>query len=132
MPLTLEQAERMLQSARAKAQEMGIPFSIGVVDSRGDPIAMVRMDGARWHTAGLCLGKAFASATWGRPSGEPEEWADHPVFRSLMMMQGGRILASKGALPVLQGKDILGAIGVAGSSGEHDEEVAQAGLDTLS
>ncbi len=132
MALTLAQAERMVQSAKAKAMEMGIKISIAVVDSRGDLVAMVRLDGARWYTAEVCRGKAFASATWGRPSGDLMERADHPVFRSIGIMQDGRIIPAKGALPVLQGDEILGAIGVSGGIPEQDEEVAQAGLDALS
>ena len=131
MPLTLQQAERMLQAAKAKALEMGIKVSIGVVDSRGDLMAMVRLDGARWYTPEVCRGKAFASATWGQPSSELMERADHPVFRGISMMQSGRLIPAKGALPILEGGEILGAIGVSGGTADQDVEVAQAGLDAL-
>lgn len=132
MPLTISQTEPMIQAAKAKALELGTNVSIAVVDSRGDLLAMLRLDNARWYTADVCRGKAFASATWGRPSEDLQERADHPVFRSVSMMQGGRIIPAKGALPISQDGQVVGAIGVSGGAPEQDVEIAQAGLDTLS
>jgi uncharacterized protein GlcG (DUF336 family) len=132
MPLTISQTEPMIQAAKAKALELGANVSIAVVDGRGDLLVMLRLDNARWYTADVCRGKAFASATWGRPSEDLQERADHPVFRSVSMMQGGRIIPAKGALPISQDGQVVGAIGVSGGAPEQDVEIAQAGLDTLS
>lgn len=132
MSLTISQTEPMIQAAKAKALELGANVSIAVVDGRGDLLAMLRLDSARWYTADVCRGKAFASATWGRPSEDLQERADHPVFRSVSMMQGGRIIPAKGALPISQDNQVVGAIGVSGGTPDQDVEIAQAGLDTLS
>lgn len=131
MPITLTQAERALQAAKTKAAQLGIRVSIAVVDARGDLLTMARLDGARWYTTDVCRGKAFASATFGQPSGELAARADSPVFRSLVTMQGGRIIPAKGALPIRQGEELVGAIGVSGGTADQDEEVAQAGVNTL-
>ena len=132
MPLTISQTEPMIQAAKTKALELGANVSIAVVDGRGDLLTMLRLDNARWYTADVCRGKAFASATWGRPSEDLQERADHPVFRSVSMMQGGKIIPAKGALPISQDGQVVGAIGVSGGAPEQDVEIAQAGLDTLS
>ena len=132
MALTLEQAERMLQAAKSKALQMGVRVAIAVVDARGDLWAMVRLDGSRWTTSEVCQGKAFASATFGRPSGELAERANSPVLRAVSMMQGGRIIPAQGAVPIIQGGEVIGGIGVSGAASHEDEEIARAGLDALS
>lgn len=128
MPMTTGQAETALQAAKAKALEMGVKVAIAVVDARGDLWAMVRMDGSRWTTSEVCRGKAFASATFGRPSGELAERADSPVFRAVSMMQGGRIIPAQGAVPIMQDGEVVGAIGVSGAASHEDEEIASAGV----
>jgi len=45
MYLTSIEAQKMLQAAQAKAQQMGVKVSISVVDGRGDLLTMVRPDG---------------------------------------------------------------------------------------
>src|SRR5688572_6193434 len=52
MYLTSSEAQKMLQAAQAKAQQMGVKASISVVDGRGDLLTMVRLDGVSWRTAG--------------------------------------------------------------------------------
>ena len=64
MYLTSSEAQKMLQAAQAKAQQMGVKVSISVVDGRGDLLTMVRLDGVSWRTAGISKGKAYASANF--------------------------------------------------------------------
>jgi uncharacterized protein GlcG (DUF336 family) len=122
----------MIQAAKNKSLELGVNVSISIVDGRGDLLAMLRLDNARWYTVDVSRGKAFASASFGRPSTDLQDRADSPVFRSISLMQGGRIIPSKGALPISQDDQVVGAIGVSGGTADQDEEIAQAGLDTLS
>ncbi len=132
MSLTISQTEPMIQAAKNKSLELGVNVSISIVDGRGDLLAMLRLDNARWYTVDVSRGKAFASASFGRPSADLQDRADSPVFRSISLMQGGRIIPSKGALPISQDDQVVGAIGVSGGTADQDEEIAQAGLDTLS
>ncbi len=131
MAITLAQAERIIRAGKAKAKELNIKVSISVVDPRGDLVAMVRNDGARWTTGDVSRGKAFASATFGVPSGEMAQRADSPVFRSLVAMQGGHIIPGQGALPVTKGGQVIGAVGVSGGTAQQDEDVARAGISSL-
>jgi glc operon protein GlcG len=131
MPITLAEAERVLQAAKKKAQEMGLRVAISVVDPRGDLLAMVRLDGAMWRTAPVSRGKAFASVAFGVPSGELTARADNPVMRSLMLMEDGNIIPQQGAVPIMRAGELLGAIGVSGARSDEDEEIARAGLQAL-
>ena len=131
MVISLTEAETVLQAARSEAQRMGIVMSIAVVDPRGDPIAALRMDGTRYITYNVACGKAFAAAIFGRPSGEMAERADLPVFRSVVLMEGGRIIPGQGGVPIKRGDEIIGAVGASGGSGQEDEDVSKAGVAAL-
>lgn len=131
MTMTNAIAERVLQAARAKAVAMNLGVAIAVVDTRGDLWAMTRLDGARWTVSEVCQGKAFASATFGRPSGELTQNADSPVMRSIFTTQGGRFIPQQGAVPLVLDGQVIGAVGVSGARSNEDEECAAAGAAAL-
>ena len=62
MSLTLDEANRILAGALAKARELNIKVSAAVCDGGGRLIALQRMDNAIWASAYGCQGKAVASA----------------------------------------------------------------------
>jgi glc operon protein GlcG len=92
MGLTLEEANRILRGALAKAQELNIKISAAVCDGGGRPVAFQRMDNAKWASAYSSQGKAVASVAFGRPSGEMAERADQPTPRG----RGARNVSSTG------------------------------------
>ncbi|MEX2598092.1 MAG: heme-binding protein [Dehalococcoidia bacterium] len=130
-PLTLDEAGTMMQAARTKAEEMGIKVAIAVLDTRGDLIALSRMDGALWRSVPISQGKAAAAAAWDTPSSELAERWDQPVVRAFAMMEQGRLIPWPGGLPVRRDGVMVGAIGVSGAKAPEDEVVAQAGLDAF-
>ena len=131
MALTLVEIERMLQAAKKKALDMGVIVGISIVDARGDLLAALRLDGALWRTMLVSRGKAYASVAFGVASAELMERANNPVMRALMLMEEGQIIPQQGAVPIKQGSELLGAIGVSGARSEEDEEVARAGVSAL-
>ena len=131
MPLTLKEAQKMMQAAEACANQLGIKVSISIVDGRGDLVAAARMDGARFFTTDVARGKAMASAIFGQPSAAFAERASMPVFQSLNLMHQGKFVFFQGALPIARSGETLGAIGVSGGTAQQDEDVAKAGLSAL-
>ena len=129
MSITLEDANRMIQAALAKASEIDVKVSIAVCDGGGNLIAFGRMDGASSISAVVAQGKAAASAGFGRPSGALQ--ADSPVIQAVIAAMGGRMLPAQGAVPVVQDGSLAGAIGGSGATAEQDEECARAGLAAL-
>ena len=129
MSVTLAEAVMIVDGARGKATELGIPMSIAVVDPHGDLVAFQRMDGSTLRSGFVSQGKAVASAHFGRPSGEVN--SDSPIARSLNLALGGRFIPHQGALPIMDGQEVRGAVGVSGGPSQQDEEVAKAGLDAL-
>ncbi len=126
MSINLEEAEKVVAAGKAEAERMGLAVSVTVVDARGDFKAGIRMDGVGWFTSDVSRAKAFASANFGVPSGDLTDRADIPVFRSLVVMQGGHLVLGQGAVPLMRGDQVVGAVGVSGATAQQDEDIAKA------
>ena len=129
MALTLAEANQMIQKAVAKADELGVKVSIAVCDPGGNLLAFNRMEGASAVSATVALGKAAASAGFGRASGALP--ADSPVIQAVIATLGGGMLPAQGAVPVHKDGELVGAIGGSGATAQQDEDCAQAGLAGL-
>jgi glc operon protein GlcG len=129
MALTLADAHRMIQAAIAKAEELQVKLSVAVCDPGGHLLAFSRMNGAIVVSATVAQGKAAASAGFGRASGALA--ADSPVIQAVITAMGGRMLPAKGAVPVYQAEELVGAIGASGATADQDEQCAQAGAAAL-
>ncbi len=131
MGLTLAEANRIVAGAIAKAEDLGIKVNVSVCDAGGRLKAFGRMDGAIWGGAYGSQGKAVASAGFGRPSGDLQERAASPIISGIVAAEGGHMIASLGAVPILRGGEVIGACGVGGGTGEEDEECASTGVAKL-
>jgi glc operon protein GlcG len=122
----------MVQAAIAKAEELNIRISVAVVDEGGRLIAFNRMDGAIWAGVYGSQGKAIAAVAFGRPSGVLQERADSPIIRGIGAAEGGHMIPSQGAVPVMRDGVPIGACGVGGGTSQEDEDCAQAAVDAIS
>ena len=127
MSITLDEANRALDAAIAKATEQGTKMNIAVVDAGGRLVAFKRMDGAIWAGVYGSQGKAIASAAFGRDSGVMQERAGSPIIQGIMVAEGGHMIPSQGAVPITRNGVVIGAIGCGGGTGQEDEDCARAG-----
>src|SRR6266849_498066 len=131
MSLTLEDANRIVGGAVAKARALNIKVSAAVCDAGGRLIALQRMDNAIWASAYGCQGKAVASAAFGRTSGEMAARADQPTPRGIAAASGGEMIMGQGAVPIIRNGVVEGACGVGGGTSQEDEDCARAGVAKL-
>jgi len=131
MALTLAEANQIVQAAIAKAREMNIRVSVAVCDSGGRLLAFNRMDGAIWGSIYGSQGKAIASAGFARPSGELAERAGTPIIQGIAAAEGGHMIPSQGAMPIIRNGVLEGACGVGGGTSQQDEDVARAAVAKL-
>ena len=131
MPLTLEEANRVIAGALAKAAELNIKVTAAVCDAGGRLIALQRMDNAIWAGVYGSQGKAVASAAFGRASGELTPRADHPTPRGIATAEGGHMIMGQGAVPIIRNGVVEGACGVGGGTSQEDEDCARAGIAKL-
>ena len=128
MSLSLAEANKAIEGAIAKAEELNIRISVAVCDAGGRLVAFSRMDGTVWGSVYGSQGKAVASAGFGRASGLLQGRADTPIIRGIVGAEGGHMIPSQGAVPISRDGVVVGACGVGGGTGEEDEECAQAGV----
>lgn len=125
--LSLSDARKMVDAARAEAEQRKWNVSIAVVDEGGFLLALERMDGAPLQSPEIATRKAWTSAMVRLPTKAVEEMVkERPAlvaFPGQLRVQGG--------LPVLVEGDCLGAVGVSGVASHEDEQVARAGIAAL-
>ncbi|MQG27531.1 MAG: heme-binding protein [SAR202 cluster bacterium] len=131
MAITLDEANKMVAGAIAKAKELNIRINVAVCDAGGRLLAFNRMDGAIWGGAYGSQGKAIASAAFGRSSGELQERAESPIIKGILGAEGGHGIPSQGGMPVIRDGMVDGAVGVGGGTSQEDEDCAKAGIATL-
>ena len=131
MSLTLEEANRIVAGAVAKAQQLNIRVSAAVVDDGGRLVAFQRMDGAFFAGVYGSQGKAVASAAFARPSGVMQERATQPTPAGIREAEGGHMIMGQGAVPLFRNGVLVGACGVGGGTSQEDEDCAKAGADAL-
>ncbi len=129
--MTLEEANRIVEGAIAKAKELNIRVSVAVCDAGGRLVAFQRMTNAIWASAYGSQGKAIASAAFGRPSGVLAERAHQPTPAGIAAAEGGHMIMGQGAVPIIRNGVIEGACGVGGGTAQQDEDCAAAGVAKL-
>jgi uncharacterized protein GlcG (DUF336 family) len=130
--LTLAEARRVLQAALGKAEAIGQPMNVAVVDDGGHLLAFARQDGAILASVDIATGKARTAALMKMSTAELGKAAapGAPLY-GIEVTNGGLVIFG-GGIP-LAGKrgDVVGAIGVSAGSVEQDVAVAQAGADAF-
>ena len=129
--LTLAEAQKIIDVAHKAAAEMNLRLSIAVVDARGDLIALGRMPGAGAGTTDRAIGKAMMSAIYGQPSAALVGRGTNPATQGLNEASGGRLRFLQGAVPIIRGGYVVGAVAGSGATGQQDEQMAAAGLAGL-
>ena len=79
--LSLQDAKRMLAAGEAKADQMGIPYNIAVVDAGGYLLAFSRQDCALIGSIDLAVQKAFTARLFDILTGFSASWLN-PENRS--------------------------------------------------
>lgn len=135
-PLTGAEAQRMVDAAVSKAEELGCPtMTVAVLDAGGHPLAIGRMDD-RWFEVDFAVAKAFAAIALREDTSKTGALLDSsPLWRTLPNLLDRRGSFGLGGLVVRRGPDdddIVGAIGAVGGNGEEGESVARAGAEVIS
>src|SRR5262245_63191943 len=130
MSIRLAEARALVAAAQRKAIAIGKPVTIVVVDSGGFAVVSERMDGARPLTPSIAIAKAYTAAVMQRPTRMLKGWCDsQPSFFSQVSRMGHHpIVATDGGLTIKKDGTILGGVGVAGGTGEDDEQIHGAAL----
>lgn len=122
----------LIQGARDKANEIGIPMCIAITDESGLLVAFERMDGGKVISVTLAQDKAFTAAASRKGTHEYNQacvpgnlaFGIHTSF-------GGHFSVVGGGLPIVVNGEVVGGIGLSSGTPQQDMICAQAGLDCL-
>jgi uncharacterized protein GlcG (DUF336 family) len=131
--LTLSDARRMIQAGEKKAAELKIPYNIAVVDSGGDLISHVRMDGAWLGSIDISINKAFTARAFDMSTDDLSKASQsgESLF-GINTTNDDRIVIFGGGMPVKVDGAVIGAVGASGGSVENDIKVVQAAVAAFS
>ena len=127
--VTLSSAQTAVDAAVAKADEIGVPMNIAVVDAGNNLTAFARMDGAWLGSIDIAQNKAYTARSFDMSTKDlaPLAQPNQPLF-GIDASNQGRLIVFAGGIPLTSGDQVVGAIGVSGGSVEEDHEVAEAGV----
>lgn len=132
MSITLAQAEKAVAAAKVKAAELKTLMNIAIVDAGTNLVAFAKMDGAWLGSIDISQKKARTARYFNMPTGEIGKLAQPggPLYNIEHSNNG--LISFPGGIPIADASgNIIGAIGVSGSSVENDHAVAQAGVDAV-
>lgn len=130
--LTLADARRVIAAAEQRAQQMGQPMNIAVVDQGGNLVAHVRMDNAWIGSVDISINKAWTARAFDISTKElAENSQSGDQFFGIHVSNNCRVMIFAGGIPLKRGGEVVGAIGVSGGLGKQDQAVAEAGVEAF-
>lgn len=117
----------MLNAAIARAQEIGVPQCIVIVDASGELLGEIRMTGAKFLSRKSAMAKALTASSIRGPSTNIPEDVRLPIGQATH----GCVTGLPGGLPIIINGETLGGIGIGSGSGEQDIDCATAALNAI-
>jgi uncharacterized protein GlcG (DUF336 family) len=133
MVMNIDTAKKVIKAAIKQAREMNRLCSVAVVDARGFLVALHRMDQALIPTVDIARDKAWTAATFRMPSSDVGRFGDpsSPGFGFNTQNWNDRLTTIPGGLPIKDGDEVVGGVGVCGGTPEEDVTVCRAALDKV-
>src|SRR5258708_18924772 len=130
--VSTELARAIIGAAERKAQEMGHPFVIAIVDDSGVLKAFSRMDGAALLSVQIAQDKAYTPVRFCIPTDAWHEFVkDDPPLPMGAAPGIDRLIVFAAGFPLTIGGSVVRAIRGSGSPYPHDLEVAPTRLPSV-
>ena len=132
MNITLAQAETVIAAAKEKSIAIDTKMNIAVVDAGANLVAFARMDGAWLGSLDISIKKAKTARFFDMNTGDIGGLSQPGGSLYNIEHSNGGLITFPGGVPIKNAAgDVIGAIGVSGSSVENDHVVADAGASTI-
>ena len=124
--ILLEEAQQVIHATLEKAEEIGQPMNVAVVENGRDLKAFARMEDAWLGSIDIAINKALTSASFQMPTEDLTEMTQpgQPLY-ALEATNNGRVVIFGGGILLTRDGDIAGAIGVSGGTVDQDQTVAE-------
>ncbi|MGA4957194.1 GlcG/HbpS family heme-binding protein [Streptomyces lavendulocolor] len=132
VPLTTQDAEALVDTARRAAEAAGVTVAVTVLDAGGHLLAFRRDDRAVLIAGETSTRKAFTALQLNTPTADLVD-AVQPggPFHTLPTALDRPLLFIAGGVPVHRDGRLIGAIGVGGGAPEQDHGFATAAVEAL-
>ena len=126
-------AKTMLEAAIQKSEDIDAKMNIAIVDAGANLKAFHRMDGAWLGRIDIACKKARTARQFDMPTGEIGSLSQPGGSLFNIEHSNGGLISFPGGLPVTnEDGEVIGAVGVSGSSVEDDHIVALAAVGAVS
>ena len=128
--LDQQDCKLLIEGARDKATEIGIPMCIAITDESGNLLAFERMDGGKVTSITIAMDKSFTASAAKKATHDYNaiNVPGNLVF-GIHTEVGGRLSSVGGGIPVIVDGEVVGGIGLSSGTPAQDMECAQAGID---
>jgi len=125
--ITTEQALAAVNAGLKKSLELKLKMNVAIVDAGGNLKAFARMDGAWIGSIDISQKKARTARFFDMPTGEIGKLSQpgKPLYQ--IEVSNGGLISFPGGVPVTNSAgEVIGAVGVSGSTVDNDHRVAEA------
>ena len=130
--VTSQQARKIIDACLQKSEELNVKMNIAVVDSGTNLVAFNKMDGAWLGSIDISQKKAKTARFFNMNSGEIGKLSQSGgSLYNIEHSNGGLITFPGGVLLKNAEGEIIGAVGVSGSTVGNDHTVAEAGANAI-
>ncbi len=132
MNITLAQAEQVIAAAKEKSIAIDTKMNIAVVDAGANLVAFARMDGAWLGSLDISIKKAKTARFFDMNTGVIGSLSQPGGALYNIEHSNGGLITFPGGVPIKNKEgEIIGAVGVSGSTVENDHTVAEAGAGAV-
>lgn len=131
--INMQQARAAVDAAREKSERLGVKMNIAIVDSGTNLKAFARMDDAWLGSIDIAIRKARTARLFDMNTGDIGRLSQPGKDLYNIEHSNGGLITFPGGIPIKNGsEEVIGAIGVSGSTVENDHVVAAAGAAAIS
>ena len=132
MNISLAQAEKIISVAKEKSLEIDTKMNIAIVDAGANLVAFARMDGAWLGSLDISIKKAKTARFFDMNTGIIGSLSQPGGALFNIEHSNNGLITFPGGVPIKNAAgEIIGAIGVSGSTVENEHTVAEAGALAL-
>ena len=124
-------AVKMAQAALDYANDEGWEITVAICDRSGILVAFMKTDNVIPAAVDFALDKAFTAATLRKATHEFGDRMSSASGLSLGVGTRNRLITWTGGIPIFEGQDCVGGIGVSGAMDHQDLECADAALRSV-
>jgi glc operon protein GlcG len=134
------ECRQFIQAVTEKAEEIGAPVAIAIVNGEGHVLAIERMDDAGFIAPDMARAKAFTVAAWRAISPRFQDglviqkWFQErnpQILINASALTNGQVYVSGGCAPIFKGDEMVGAYGIAGGTSDEDEAMGRYAREKL-